>query len=116
MIDPSLFTVPQLLSVMLDDHCGNNDPWRRHAEIVPKYQPPYPSKHTRPTCVVKLGYLFLRHSVGPWQGYFWDTYGDDMHSPELALLALLQAPAPPFILKREAIDGTLFNGERRKSE
>jgi hypothetical protein len=69
-----------------------------------------PREGTRPTCVVKLGRSFLRYSHGPRQGYFWDAYGDDMHTPERALLALLRAPVHPFAIKRAAIDGSLFNG------
>lgn len=73
----------------------NNPPsWQIHAEIIPDYMPPYPNKDTRPTCVVKCGTSFLRHSCGPKQGFFWDCYGDDMQTPELAFIALLQAPPP----------------------
>ena len=116
MIDPSLFTVESLLAVMLDDMSGDLDAWKKHAEIIPKYMPPYPREDTRPTCVVKLGDSFLRYSHGPRQGYFWDMYGDDMQSPERALLALLRAPVHPFALTREAIDGSLFNGTRSDEE
>lgn len=105
MIDPSLFTVERLLATMLDDCHGNVDAWRKLAEIVPDYMPPYPSKDTRPTCVVRVGESFLCHSKGPRQHYFWDTYGDDMLRPELALMALLQAPVPPWLVNREAVYG-----------
>ena len=101
MIDPSLFTVERLLATMLDDVFGNVNAWRKRAEIVVGYMPRYPDKTTRPTCVVKLGRSFLRHSKGPRQGFIWDMYGDDMQTPELALLALLQAPVPPWLVKRE---------------
>ncbi len=74
MIDPSLFTVERLLATMLDDQHGNVDAWRKYAEIVPKYMPPYPGADTRPICVVKLGKSFLRGHGH----YFWDMYGDDM--------------------------------------
>src|ERR1700722_19365640 len=110
VIDPSLFTVERLLAVMFDDQHGNLNTWRKHAEIIPNYMPPFPREDTRPTCVVKLGKSFLRYSHGPRQGYFWDVYGDDMHSPEWALLALLQAPVHPFAIKRAASDGSLFDG------
>ena len=36
----------------------------------------------------------LRYSKGPKQGFFWDIYGDDMNSVELAIIALANAPAP----------------------
>ena len=110
MIDPNLFTVERLLAVILDDMSGNPDTWKKHAEIILKYMPPFPREDTRPTCVVKLGKSFLRYSHGPRQGYFWDAYGDDMQSPERALMALLRAPVHPFALKLGAIDGSLFNG------
>jgi hypothetical protein len=102
VIDPKLFTVERLLKALLFDIYDNA--WQQHAEIVPEYMPPYPSKDTRPRCVVKLGSSFLRCSGGPVQGYFWDIYGDDMFSPELALLALLQAPVPPWLLRRGRLD------------
>ena len=36
----------------------------------------------------------LRYSKGPKQGFFWDIYGDDFHSYELALVGLSKAPMP----------------------
>lgn len=46
---------------------------------------------------------FLRYSCGPKQGFFWDIYGDDMHSVELAIIALSNAPYPrsvePMVVK-----------------
>lgn len=73
--------------------------WRRKAEIIPNYMPPYPTKDARPSCVVRFGSdperaCFLRYSKGPQAGYFWDVYGDDMLNPYLALMALLNAPYP----------------------
>lgn len=105
MIDPSLFTVERLLATMLDDVSGNVDRWRRFAEIVPGHMPPYPAKDTRPACVVRWGESYLRYSKGPRQGFTWDIYGDDMLTPELALLALMQAPVPPCCLTLEAWHG-----------
>lgn len=101
MIDPSLFTVERLLATMLDDESGNRDKWRKFAEIVPGYMPPFPRPETRPTLVVRYGTSMLRYSKGPRQGYFWDLYGDDFYTAELALMALLQAPVPPSRCKRE---------------
>jgi hypothetical protein len=100
VIDESLFTVKRLLAAMFDDMSGNVDSWRKRAEIIPDFMPKYPDKTTRPTCVVKVGESFLRYSKGPRQGYFWDIYGDDMLTPEMALLALLRAPVPPPLLVR----------------
>ena len=108
MIDPKLFTVERLLEMFFDDQFGNRDKWRRFAEIVPDYMPPFPDADTKPACVVRYRYrtadgtqndAMLRHSSGPRQGHFWDIYGDDYRKPELALLALLQAPVPPMLLK-----------------
>jgi|SRR5579859_4423315 len=100
MIDPKLFTVERLLWVMLNPD-GNGHYWRAQAEIITDYMPPHPRPETRPTCVVRFGKSFLRHSCGPRQGHFWDIYGDDYQSPELALLALASAPVPTSILTKE---------------
>jgi hypothetical protein len=101
MINPSLFTVERLLAAFLYDSFGNRDRWRKFAEIVPDYLPPHARPDTKPRCVVRYGDSFLRYSKGPLQGFGWDTYGDDMQSTELALMALLQAPVPPSVCKQE---------------
>jgi len=98
MIDPKLFSLETLIEALLNDSLQPS--WRRQCEIVPNYMPPYPSKDTRPAVVVKLRETFLRYSKGPRQGFFWDIYGDDFMTPELALLALLEAPVPPWLLRR----------------
>lgn len=103
MIDPKLFTVERLLLTMLDTQSGNHNRWWSLADILPAYKAPHAQEGTRPKCVVRVrtttgGALYtayLRHSAGPRQGHFWDMYGDDYLSPELALMALLQAPTPP---------------------
>ena len=112
MIDPSLFTVERILAVIFDDQHGNVDAWRKFAVIVPKYMPPYPRADTRPACVVRLGKSFLRGHGS----YFWDMYGEDYGTPERALMALLRAPVPPFALKREAFNGSMFNGVQSDEE
>lgn len=94
--DPGQFDAGKLICLLLTQH------WMHECEIDPKYMPPYPSKDTKPTCQVHYRYkdgktTGLRYSHGPLQGYFWDIYGDDMHSPELALVAISQAPPPPRI-------------------
>lgn len=38
--------------------------------------------------------MFLRYSRGPRQKTFWDIYGDDFVTTELAVIALADAPAP----------------------
>jgi hypothetical protein len=81
--------------------------WINECIIIPGYMPPNPSEDTRSSVVVKMirkglgNALFLRHSKGPLQGYFWDMYGSDMHSPELALYALLNSPQPPVCIQCE---------------
>jgi hypothetical protein len=102
VIDRSLFTLDRLLDQMLDTVHGSRNYWWHLAEIVPAFMPPYPREDTRPTCVVRVRGSFLRYSVGPRQGFFWDMYGDNFHTPELALLALLQAPVPPPLIDKEA--------------
>lgn len=92
--DPSQFDMDKLLRMLLTQH------WMHECEIVPEYLPPNPSAESRPECRVRYTYedgqtTFLRYSKGPLQGYFWDLYGDDMHSPELAIVAISQSPAPP---------------------
>lgn len=76
--------------------------WHKQCDIVPDYMPPFPREDTRPTVQVRFNNgseypPFLRHSCGPKQGFFWDIYGDDMQTVELAVLALSQAPAPRYV-------------------
>lgn len=98
MIDHRLFTVERLVATLLDDRCGNNDKWRKHATIEAPLVPLGPDD---PKVLVRFDNSFLRHSKGPRQGFFWDSYGDDFQTPELALLALIHAPVPPWVLKRD---------------
>lgn len=101
MIDPKLFTVERLISTLLDTTHGNRNKWWSLCEIVPAYKAPFAKEDDRPKCVVRCKakdeqyYHFLRYSCGPGQGHFWDMYGDDYLYPELALLALVEAPIPP---------------------
>ena len=108
MIDPKLFTVEDLLRTFLDtQYDGGRNKWWEMCEIIPNYMPPYPRSDTKPTCVVAIRdtyddhYSFLRHSIGPRQGHFWDIYGDDYFNPSLALLALMSAPVPPWLLDKK---------------
>jgi hypothetical protein len=91
--DPAQFNIDKLVRLLLTQH------WMHECIIIPDYMPPYPNKDTRPTCQVQYvrddgQKWFLRYSNGPLQGYFWDSYGENMHSPELALIAISQASAP----------------------
>jgi len=82
--------------------------WKGRCEIIPNYMAPFEKPEARKTsCVVRYhwaarsenqedSYSYLRYSHGPQQGFFWDCYGDDMGTPELALLALHQAPCPVY--------------------
>lgn len=82
--------------------------WQMDAEIVPNYVPAFGKPEDRPYCVARVrihstqpnteedSYSYLRYSKGPRQGFFWDIYGDDLQSFELAVLALSQAPAPHY--------------------
>ena len=92
-MDASLFDQAKLVNLLLTSH------WMHECKIIPAYMPPYPSADTRPTCQIHYVYkdgsdTGLRYSKGPLQGFFWDIYGDDFHSPEVALVALSQAPPP----------------------
>lgn len=93
MIDPAMFDRDRLAAILTPFN------WQRDCEIVPQYVPPFPRAGHQPTCVVRWkhsdGTYYLRHSKGPLQGHGWDMYGDDYLNPELALIALSQAPPPP---------------------
>ena len=80
----------KLVALMLDQG------WHGGCEVINGYMPLFPSKNTRPKCVVRYKPFdcFLRHNNGPRQGFFWDIYGDDMQTVELAVLAIASAPAP----------------------
>lgn len=107
MITYDQFDLKELIDVMLDHHYGNRDIWRRQCEIIKDYMPPYPNGDTKPQKVVVQfenadgHHSSLRYSKGPCQGFFWDIYGDDFHSPEIALMAILKAPVPPGVQKKE---------------
>lgn len=95
-LDASQFKPQKLVNLLLTQH------WMHECKIIPDYMPPFPGKDTRPTCQIHYVYkdgtdTGLRYSRGPLQGFGWDSYGDDFHSPELALVALSQAPPPPHI-------------------
>lgn len=95
-LDISVLNLGELVETLFD---LNDHPWRASVEIIPKYMPPNPRPNTKPSCVVKFtdnfkNEYFLRYSKGPGMGCFWDVYGDDFLSPELAFRAILQAPCP----------------------
>jgi hypothetical protein len=94
------FNPNELVKILLDQT------WHKECEIIPNYLPPHSTKDTRPAVVVKFPNkheaTFLRYSCGPKQGFIWDTYGDDMLSVELAIIALSQAPVPLNYRKAES--------------
>jgi len=75
-----------------------NEPWHKDCTIIPDYVAPYAKDGTRPSLVVRFEFddhtVFLRHSNGPRQGFFWDIYGDDFKEMGLALIALSEARMP----------------------
>jgi hypothetical protein len=78
-----------------------DQPWHLECELLPEYMPPFPRLETRPTVQVRHNNgtkypSWLRYSKGPKQGYFWDMYGEDMQTVEMAILALSRAPAPVY--------------------
>jgi hypothetical protein len=89
----SSLSISELVLILLDE------PWHWRCEIIPDYMPPFPSQDRRPTVQVRYNSgteypPYLRYSKGPHQHFFWDCYGDDMMTVELAILALSRAPAP----------------------
>jgi len=85
-----------------------NQDWHSRCQVIPNYMPPYPDAETRPSAQVRYNNgteypPFLRYSCGPKQCFFWDIYGDDMQSVELAIIALSNAPYPcsvaPMVVK-----------------
>ncbi len=102
MIDPSMFSLERLVAELLYDAAGNVDAWRKYAEVIPAYVPPHVEDDVPPRCVVRCAGAFLCYSQGPAQGYYWDVGGDDMGTPERALLALCAAPPPPQLIRRPA--------------
>lgn len=90
---PEMFRVDRLIDYLADQD------WHNSCEIIPDYMPKFPREDTRPSVIVRCNNhpeypAYLRHSAGPKQGFFWDTYGDNFLTPELALIALSQAPFP----------------------
>jgi len=99
MIDPALFDVSELVTILLNTDQNPGNWWRRDCEIVKR------ADHRNwPILVVRHVPTdrYLRHSKGPVQGHSWDMYGDDYSKPEWALLALSQAPAPDMIRAESA--------------
>lgn len=64
--------------------------------IIFNYMPPFPNANTKPKAVVVYKntkhcgdrIVMLRYSCGPKQGHFWDVYGDDYLTEELAIEAI----------------------------
>lgn len=103
MIDRSKINGDKLIELLLYDYSGNYNIWRRMVEFVDNYIPPNPSPNTKPTRVsIKCGWLFLRH-IG-LSTFIWDIHcGEDseFYSHENALLALMHAPIPHWMIDKE---------------
>lgn len=109
MIDRSQFSLERLLNMLLDTHFGNRNKWWDVCEIVETEQP----KRWPESWGVRCKERWLRRIPG--SECIWDIlYGEDseFYSPEHALIALLVAPVPPFLLKPECwekeSDGSLL--------
>lgn len=79
-----------------------DEDWHNKCEIILDYMPKYPGKDTRTSVQVRYNDgseypPMLRYSRGPKQGFFWDIYGEDMQTVELAVVALSQAPTPRYV-------------------
>ncbi len=100
MLDPKIFRMEKLLSALMREDASAASPtnWRWEAEIIEIDSEIVGKSHAQ-EFQVRLGKSYLRHSRGPRQGHFWDIYGDDYQSPELALVALLQAEPPMWLVK-----------------
>lgn len=101
---------PALARLMLTES------WHPYAEIIPNYVPKFAKEGFCPEVQVRVkifsealhtepeSYSYLRYSKGPDQGFFWDIYGDDMQTFELAVLALYKAPAPFYCGPKEGTE------------
>jgi hypothetical protein len=86
------FSVEKLIEILLPQK------WQKECEIIPDYMPPFPGPETKPKVVVRYPNphedTFLRYLESPLYEYFWDIYGDDLFSVEVAIIALSRAPIP----------------------
>jgi hypothetical protein len=101
MIDKSKINGQELIETLLDTVCGNYNKWWELVEFEENYMPKFPHKDSKPTKIsIKCGESYLR-DLG--HGCFiWDMhYGKDSEffTHENALLCLMKAPVPPFLLK-----------------
>jgi len=92
MIDIKKVDIKKMIGFML------YQPWHRNCDIIPDYIRPNDKKKEE---IVIIRYNsgsehppFLRHSAGPKNDFFWDIYGDNFKSVELAIIALSKAPFP----------------------
>lgn len=113
MIDPEMFDRDKLVAALTRTMSGNINQWLSLCEIVPDYMPPFPRVGDRPKIIARClvdaeqpapgpgivtsRYSYLRVERG--LQIFWDGYGTEFHSVEVALLALVRAPVPPALLK-----------------
>lgn len=105
MIDRTKINGDKLVKILLDDICGNWNPWWKHVEFIEGYMPPFPNKDTTPTRVsIKCGEVFLRRLCHG--RYIWDIhYGKDSEffTQENALLCMQYAPVPPHLFSEAEI-------------
>jgi hypothetical protein len=102
MIDRNMINPQRLLDILLNDCAGNINKWWNQVEFVKDYMPRHPRPDTIPAgCVIQCGSNLLRdlgRGVFIWDiGY--NNEENDFLSPEQALLALRNAPVPPWLLK-----------------
>ena len=100
MIDVSIFNMEKLVENLLGiDWATPGNKWREDCEVIPDYRRPLGGDAT--LCVVRHipSGSFLRYSKGPHQGHGWDIYGDDYQTPEMAVIALSQAPPPSVVVR-----------------
>ncbi|MFA5202815.1 MAG: hypothetical protein WC708_00165 [Lentisphaeria bacterium] len=93
MIDSKIFKIEELLQLLLSDPARSG--WIETAEILPDYHFPFASPDATALCAVRCGGQYLCFSKGPEKHYYWNGIGHDFKTPEIALIALLQAPTPP---------------------
>ena len=94
MIDKNLFTVDRLLDAMLDSRGGNIDCWRKYAQIQPL---------TNGYEVVFQGAAGPSYLMEIEGALVWDLEGTIYRTAEHALLALLRAPIPPWLVRVELL-------------
>jgi len=81
-VDSRQINIERLLEYMLDQK------WHKDCEIFAD------GREIKIKYTIDERTCFLRYSAGPKQGFFWDIYGENFQSFELAVIALSNAPLP----------------------